>query len=691
MLGHSEQQKTKTVIADAGDGGEGADQAGARRSRPAISPRRRATTGSRTAARSSNQRYSSLDEINDLERLAAEGRLADAPAQVGRRREVLGREPAARVPGRDLRADAARTTSSPSAPTRARSSGSTRRTSTRRSPSSAAAGRAAASRSATARSTSASSTASSSRSTRRPARSRWRRQVARWQDGYSITAAPLYVNGMRDHRRSRAASSASAAASPPSTRRPARSAWRFYTIPGPGETGHDTWPQTGNAWKHGGAPVWQTPSVDPKLGLLYFTTGNAGPGQQRQPARRQEPLRRVDGRARPEDREAASGTTRWSTTTSGTTTRRARPSSSTRRSTARRCTAIGEAEKTGWLYLLDRETGKPLFPTPEKPVPQNAHQKTWPTQPIPQLRAGRPARAVATRSTTQVVKRARRQTAKTGEPVEGDQGDGDVHAVLEDADRAHAGPAGRHELAAVELQPEHAHVLRVRAERRHRQHRDHRAAPAKQGGVAQIALGGTLTIARRLRRERRARSPRSTRRPGRSSGRSTGPRPATPGRRRPRATSSSSGATTAACRPTTRRTASCCWSFQTGAGANDAPTIFEHNGKEYVAFYAGGNALAASPARRQPLAVLARRASSSQVAAPGAGTGRRATPARRRRSRATSGKTATSGGGNAAAGQQVFASNCSTCHGATGTAATAGPNLTTIPSAKQTRRRWSSR
>ena len=53
--------------------------------------------------------------------------------------------------------------------------------------------------------------------------------------------------------------------------------WRFYTIPGPGETGHDTWPQNNDAWKDGGAPVWQTPSVDPELGTLYFSTGNAGP------------------------------------------------------------------------------------------------------------------------------------------------------------------------------------------------------------------------------------------------------------------------------------------------------------------------------------------------------------------------------------------------------------------------------
>ena len=45
--------------------------------------------------------------------------------------------------------------------------------------------------------------------------------------------------------------------------------------------------------------------------------------------------------------------------------------------------AIGEAEKTGWLYLLDRTNGKPLFPMPERPVPQNAQQKTYATQPIP--------------------------------------------------------------------------------------------------------------------------------------------------------------------------------------------------------------------------------------------------------------------------------------------------------------------
>ena len=63
------------------------------------------------------------------------------------------------------------------------------------------------------------------------------------------------------------------------------------------------------------------------------------------------------------------------------------------------------------------------------------------------------------------------------------------------------------------------------------------------------------------------------------------------------------------------------WSFQTGAGANDTPTIFEHNGTEYVAFYAGGNALAAFAARRQPLALLARRPAERGRGATGTGTG----------------------------------------------------------------------
>jgi alcohol dehydrogenase (cytochrome c) len=51
--------------------------------------------------------------------------------------------------------------------------------------------------------------------------------------------------------------------------------WRFYTIPGPGEPGHDTW--SGDDWEHGGAPVWITGSYDPDLNLTYWGVGNPGP------------------------------------------------------------------------------------------------------------------------------------------------------------------------------------------------------------------------------------------------------------------------------------------------------------------------------------------------------------------------------------------------------------------------------
>jgi alcohol dehydrogenase (cytochrome c) len=54
-----------------------------------------------------------------------------------------------------------------------------------------------------------------------------------------------------------------------------REAWRFYTIPGPGEPGHDTW--TGDSWKSGGGSIWVTGSYDPDMNLTYWGVGNPGP------------------------------------------------------------------------------------------------------------------------------------------------------------------------------------------------------------------------------------------------------------------------------------------------------------------------------------------------------------------------------------------------------------------------------
>jgi alcohol dehydrogenase (cytochrome c) len=57
--------------------------------------------------------------------------------------------------------------------------------------------------------------------------------------------------------------------------RTGREVWRFYTIPGPGEPGHESWQS--DAWRSGGASIWVTGSYDPDLNLTYWGIGNPGP------------------------------------------------------------------------------------------------------------------------------------------------------------------------------------------------------------------------------------------------------------------------------------------------------------------------------------------------------------------------------------------------------------------------------
>ena len=102
----------------------------------------------------------------------------------------------------------------------------------------------------------------------------WNTTVADPAQGYAMTLAPLVVKdkvlvgvagGEFGIRGFVAAYDA----------KTGKELWRTYTIPGPGEPGHDTW--QGDDWKTGGAPVWLTGSYDPDLNLVYFGTGNPGP------------------------------------------------------------------------------------------------------------------------------------------------------------------------------------------------------------------------------------------------------------------------------------------------------------------------------------------------------------------------------------------------------------------------------
>jgi len=199
--------------------------------------------------------------------------------------------------------------------------------------------------------------------------------------GQAIPAGPTYVNGLvvtgmanGDYGLSGRVVALDA--------KTGKQAWRFETIPHPGEKGHETWPQDNEEWKKGGGGVWMNPAIDADLGLLYFGVGN--------------PVPQWGGELRGGDNlytdsavalDIKTGTVRWhyqvvhhdiweqdlgtplilyNATVGGKPVK-----------------AVGIMRTDGYMFLLDRATGKPIFPVEERPVPQNPRLKTAPTQPFP--------------------------------------------------------------------------------------------------------------------------------------------------------------------------------------------------------------------------------------------------------------------------------------------------------------------
>lgn len=108
----------------------------------------------------------------------------------------------------------------------------------------------------------------------------WEIVAEDWHKGFSITSAPLYYNGLVVTGFSGGELGVRGRVKAYDAKTGAL-VWTFYTVPGPGEPGFETWPQAdseyADAWQYGGAPVWQTPAYDPELNMIYFTTGNPGP------------------------------------------------------------------------------------------------------------------------------------------------------------------------------------------------------------------------------------------------------------------------------------------------------------------------------------------------------------------------------------------------------------------------------
>jgi quinoprotein glucose dehydrogenase len=165
--------------------------------------------------------------------------------------------------------------------------------------------------------------------------------------------------------------------------RTGRLVWRFHTIPHPGESGHETWPP--DAWQHiGGANVWAGMSVDVERGLVFCPTGSAAfdfwGGDRLGDNLYANCLIALD---------AATGRRVWHYQfvrhDIWDRDLPAPPNLVTIRRDGRDVPAVAQVTKSGHVFVFHRETGEPLFPIEEVPVPGSdlPGEVAAPTQPLP--------------------------------------------------------------------------------------------------------------------------------------------------------------------------------------------------------------------------------------------------------------------------------------------------------------------
>lgn len=162
--------------------------------------------------------------------------------------------------------------------------------------------------------------------------------------------------------------------------------WIFHTIPHPGDVGYDTW-EDKDAWKKSGeANSWAGMSLDEERGIVYVPTGSANPdfyGGKRKGANLFGcSLIALD---------AATGKYIWHYQVVHhdlwDRDLAANPNLITINHDGKKIDAIAQITKHGYVFLLDRTNGQPIFPIEEIPVSTEGlpGESPWPTQPIPTL------------------------------------------------------------------------------------------------------------------------------------------------------------------------------------------------------------------------------------------------------------------------------------------------------------------
>jgi alcohol dehydrogenase (cytochrome c) len=517
---------------------------------------------------------------------------------------------------------------------------------------------------------------------------KWTTNVVKPGEGFSITSAPLYYNnkvyvggsggeyGVRGRLTALNAETG-------------KEEWRFWTTPSPSETGGDTWPKDGRTYKTGGASIWNTPTVNPKTGMLFFSTSNAAPwtGENREGENLFTAsivgLDAETGKYHCHyqmvhhdlwDYDAPSPTVLFEGEMNG-----------------EQVEAVGEPEKTGWVYLVDQENCKPIYPIPEVKVPQDPQQNTWPTQPEPTMEPFSPVEAQPT-----AIKQAEEgaKALKPAPKVVGSKAftpnSSDPNVVNLVANAAVGGdnwpPSSynpEQNMYFVCSQSGALGLIVPPKEAQFKQGQTYIGAEtivasgfntpgfvtaydmstgkiAWQNDLKESCYSGTVTTAGGLLFV------------GQNDGNLV-------------AYDSETGKEL--------------WHWQTGAGANTTVTAFEDEGKEKIAIYAGGNSLAATThgenfwvfsldgTMTEPKGLEGAGEGTSHAGEEAEGEGE----ATEEEGEAGTGEENEGEGGgaeaggapNAEAGKEVFAEQCSVCHGATGHGGNGGPDLTTMPKAKE--------
>jgi glucose dehydrogenase len=160
--------------------------------------------------------------------------------------------------------------------------------------------------------------------------------------------------------------------------------WTFHTVPRPGEANHDAW-QEGEWENRSGTNSWGISTIDIERGLLFIPIGTPNNdffgGDRKGSNLYGSSLVAVD---------AATGKLKWYFQTTHHDNwdydLTAAPALITVKRSGKTILAVAQSTKQGYLFILDRVTGKPLYDVKEMPVASDnplPGDSAWPTQPVP--------------------------------------------------------------------------------------------------------------------------------------------------------------------------------------------------------------------------------------------------------------------------------------------------------------------